>query len=331
VIASSSLGGRVLQDCGPDVGGGVRYTFVPEQGCGNADDATLTMHLEELPNDTYRVTAAAIAGVYRTDVSPDFGTLVYLEVCGLRGMYAGDAELDPFLSSEIYSTTLVPWPYSHPPATRGDTALATSRLATNHRATADALAALQQALAAGEDTTRVVTTAVVEGAFTLGLHLAPAYGRFVWNHDAAAYPTDTGLLGRAIVWLDFAMRVPHPGVDWHNVAVLGTRGHTITFTHTPSIASMEEINGTAHYLLGRALMDGASRAQGCDAWTRAHDALAVGYRYLEKVPPVDQADDVDARLAKSAARATQEADSARVQVCRSAAATSARNSRTTSN
>ncbi len=46
-----------------------------------------------------------------------------------------------------------------------------------------------------------MTTAVVEAAFTLR---------------------------RAIAWLDFAMQVPHPGVDWHNVAVLGTRGLTIT-------------------------------------------------------------------------------------------------------
>jgi hypothetical protein len=76
-----------------------------------------------------------------------------------------------------------------------------SRLATNHGATTEAIAALQQALAAGEDTTSVVTTAVVEAAFTLR---------------------------RAIAWLDFAMQVPHPGVDWHNVAVLGTRGLTIT-------------------------------------------------------------------------------------------------------
>jgi hypothetical protein len=326
VIASSSLGGRVFEGCRPDMGGGVRCTFLPN-GCGNGDDATLTMHLEAIPNGTYRITAAAIAGIYRTADSPDFGTVVYLEACGLRGTYTEPeyAELDPFLSSEIYSARLVPWPYTDPPVTRGDTSLVASRLATNHGATADAIAALQQALAAGEDTASVVKTAVVEAAFTLGLHLAaptridPAQKapRFIWNHDPEAYPTDTALLRRAIAWLDFAMQVPHPGVDWHKVAVLGNRGRTITFTYTPSIAAMEEMNGIAHYLLGRALTDAANRAQSCALWTSAHEALAAGFRYIEGVPQVDEADDVDARLTKAAAVATQQSDSVRLRVCRS--------------
>ena len=86
---------------------------------------------------------------------------------------------------------------------------------------------------------------------------------------------------------------------------------TITFTHTPSIAAMEEMNGTAHFLFGRALMgDAGQAAQSCAAWTRARDVLAAGYRYLGNVPRVDQADDVDAHLAKSAGLTAQPESSA---------------------
>jgi len=218
----------------------------------------------------------------------------------------------------------VPWPYVRPPTDPGDTALAMSRLAINRGALDAAIAGLQRALASGEDTATVVTTAVVEAAFTLGLHVTPPNRidpaqrsvRPVWNHDADAYPTDTARLRRAIALLDFGMQVPHPGVDWHDVAVLGRRGHDITFTHTPSISAMEEMDGVAHYLLGRALMDAATRAQTCNLWTSARDALETGYTYLAKVPRVDQADDADVRMVKTIKPILPRADSARLRACR---------------
>jgi hypothetical protein len=170
------------------------------------------------------------------------------------------------------------------------------------------------------------TTAVVEAAFTLGLRLTPPHRvdptqsavTFVWHHDSNAYPTDTMQLRRGIALLDFAMGVPHPGVDWHKVAVLGRRD-AVMFTHTPSIAAMEEMNGTAHYMLGRALSGDAAHTQTCTLWTSAHDALATSYRYLETVPRVDEADITDVRLAKDARTMAQNADSARVRTCRTSA------------
>ncbi len=317
VVLSSRMAGATVLGCVPDVGGGERCTVGPA-ACAEPDQATLTLHLDAAHNQAYHVTSAAVAGVYRTLDTPDFGTGVLVQACGLRDRYS--RLVSDFLTSEIYSTTLVPWPYAAPPGSPGDSAIAASRLATNRGTVGEAVAALQRALALGESATTITTTAVVEAGFTLGLHIAlsPRGIGFVWNHDALAYPTDTTRLRDAIALLDFAMDVPHPGVDWHRVAVIGHR-YAEMFTHTPSIAAMEEMNGTAHYMMGRALTDAASRGQSCALWTSAHDALATGYRYLENVPKVDEADNTATRLAKDARTMAQNADSARVQVCRLAA------------
>lgn len=324
VLASARLPWILLDGCEPDVGGGVRCTFTP-QGCEQRYDAALTIHLEAVAKERYHVTAAAATGLFRSVVDPDFGTEFFVVPCGLELMFSMEpyTELGPFLLSELYSTALVPWPYALPPRIRADTALAMSRLAVNRGAIDTAIADLQQALVPGEDTEGVVTTAVIEAGFVLGLHVSPSnrvdptqpYARPVWHHDADAYPTDTARLRRGIALLDFAMGVPHPGFNWHQVAVLGQRGHNITFTHTPSIAAMEEMNGLAHYMFGRALMDVATRVPTCARWAAAHDALGTAYAYLTKVPQVDQADDADARTVKIIQPLVQRADSTRLRVC----------------
>lgn len=327
VMAGVPLGMIFIQACTPDFGGGTRCTLTHD--CGG-DDAALTLHLERGANRSAYVTAAAVQGDMRTVDSPDFGTRVFVYPCGVEGSYTDRqlAELDVFLASEVYSSTLVSWPYADPPSTTADTALAMSRLDANRGAIDDARAALQRALALGQDTASVVTTAVVEAGFALGLHLTPPHWLdpsssavdFVWHHGADAYPADTAVLRRGIELLDFAMGVPNAGVDWHAAPLLGTRGRDITFTHTPSIAAMEEMNGIAHYLLGRAYVQRARREPTCALWHTADEALLTGYGYLRNVPPVDEADDTDARLAHAADGLRQQADTARERVCKGTAA-----------
>lgn len=317
VVAISRMAGATVLGCTADVGGGERCTVGPA-GCADSDDATLTLHLESVFNRGYRVTAAAVAGIYLTLDLPDFGTGIIVQPCGLRERYS--PPMAEFLASEIYSTRLVPWPYSAPPRSAGDSALAASRISTNRAATGDAVAALQRALTLGEAAPTVTTTAVVEAAFTLRLHMAQSQRGtgFVWNHDTLAYPTNAARLRAGISLLDFAMGVPHDGVDWHKVPVIGGR-YAIMFTHTPSIAAMEEMNGTAHYMLGRVLVDDATHAPTCALWTSAHEALATSARYLENVPPVNEADKTDSQLAKAAGGLAQHTDTARARSCRAAA------------
>ncbi len=327
VVASANLGLITLDGCEADVGGGVRCTFSP--GCTTEYEPVLTMHMQTVAKGAYHVTAAAITGLFRTVDTPDFGPVIFVVRCGLREvmMTAPDTELGPYLASEVYSSTLVPWPYAAAPTNHADTALVMSRLAVNRGAADMAIAQLQEALGSGEDPQRVVTTAVVEAAFTLGLHVTapnrvdPTQNaiRPVWNHDAETYPTDTAQLRRGISLLDFAMGVPHPRVNWDKIAVLGYRGHDITFTHTPSIAAMGEMNGIAHYMLGRSLLQAATQLGSCDLWTRAYGAFTTAYADLTKVPPVDEADHVDGNLVKAIKLMTQPTDSTRPRACRARA------------
>lgn len=314
--------------CVADVGGGKRCTFTPDD-CEGSDAATLTMHVEQGPNDSDRVTAVAVSGMVRTIDEPKVGAVVDLLRCGLPGAYTEweYGVLVDFLMSEVYTTMLVPWPYADPPTTRDDTVLAMSRLAVNRGAVGDAITALGQALSLGGDTASVVTTAVVEAGFAMGLHLTPVPvgdssrtpRRFIWRHGAEAYDVDTTSLRRGIELLDFAMRVPNAGVDWSEVPVWGGKGDTLVFTHTPSIAAMEEMNGVAHYVLGQALVASATASPSCATWRAADEALETGYSYLRSAPRIDEADDTDEHLAEAASHAVQRADSARRAACQAAA------------
>jgi hypothetical protein len=320
VISSALPASYTLDECTADIGGGVRCAFMP-RGCDGG--ATMTMHLVEAPKGTYRITSAAVVGVFRSVNDPNLGTIVVLAPCGLVGNYR--EELTPFLTSELYSSALVPWSHRGPPRTRADTALAMSRLDTDREAIAEAVAALGQALAIGQDTTSVVATAVVEAGVTMGLGVAPLAElvhrqrpglRPLWSHGAQAYPTDTTLLRRGIQFLDFAARLPH-AVDWSDVLALDRDGHGLLDVRTASVAALDEMNGIAHYQLGRAYLDRATQTRTCALWTAAHDVLATGHASLARMPAVALADPSDARLAASSSQLAQRADSARLQSCRS--------------
>jgi hypothetical protein len=320
VVASALPASYSLDGCNPDIGGGVRCGF-RSRGCDGG--ATITMRLVEAQSGTYRVTSAAVVGVFRSVDDPNLGTIVALTPCGLTGHYR--EELTPVLTTEVYSSALVPWPYREPPSTPADTVLAMSRLDTDRGAIADAVAALGHALALGEDTTSVVATAVVEGAVTIGLGIVDASEivrrrrpglRPLWNHGAGAYPTDTTVLRRGLQFLDFAARLPH-SVNWSDVLALDWSGHGLLDIRTASVAALDEMNGIAHYLVGSAYLMRAAQSPTCALWTTAHDELATGYMSLKRLPAVALADPSDARLASAAGELTQRADSARLRECRS--------------
>jgi hypothetical protein len=318
-VISGALPGRyTLKGCNPDIGGGVRCTFTP-WGCPG--DTPITMHLVQVANGTWRVTSAAVVGVFRSVDDPNLGTIVVLGVCGLRGKAYAE-ELTPFFTSEVYSSSLVPWPYADAPSARADSLLAMSRLDVNRGVVGDAVAALGQALALGEDTTALVSTAVVEAAMTIGLGIAAAsefkdrrglWLRPLWSHGAKAYPTDTAILQRGVQFLDFAARLPRAAIDWGHVLRLGDRG--LLNVRTASVAALDEMNGTAHYLLGRAYLDHAAQMPTCAIWTAARDALASGSTSLGRPPQLELTDPADRRLAASARQLMARADSGRLQAC----------------
>ena len=104
------------------------------------------MHLTEAPNGEYSVTSAAVLGVFGSLYDPERGRSTWLNDCRNAFSSVGLLAL-----GEKYSLELVPWPSSNRPRTRADTDLAVSRLATNRDSIDEALAALRQAAALGED------------------------------------------------------------------------------------------------------------------------------------------------------------------------------------
>jgi hypothetical protein len=251
---------------------------------------------------------------------PERGRSAWLNGCG------GVDGVGLFALSEKYSSELVPWTSSIRPRTRADTDLAVSRLATNRDSIDDALAALRQAAALGEDSKSVVLTAAVEAAFTMGLIVATDSDRILrwrgvlppnWDDGAGAYPTDTTLLRRGIRLLDFAAQLPGASIDWSHV-LTDPAGGWIANLRAPSVAALAEMNGIAHYQLGRVYrvyLGEATAAPSCALWTQASESLATGYSYLTHTPQDPRADPSDARLAESAKQLTQRADSARIRAC----------------
>jgi hypothetical protein len=312
--ASSNRDQLILDGCRADIGGGVRCVFTL-QGCVGA---TLTMHLTEAPNGEYSVASAAVVGVFASVYDPERGRSAWLTGCGSAYTKVGS-----FAWSEKYSSELVPWTSSSQPRTRADTDLAASRLATNRDSIDVALAALSQAATLGEDPRSVVLTAAVEAAFTMGLIIATDSDRILrwrgvvppnWDDGAGAYPTDTTLLRRGIRFLDFAAQLPGARINWSQVLTLPT-GEWLANPRAPSIAALAEMNGIAHYQLGRIYMVQAAAAPSCALWTQADESLATAYSYLSRTPQDPRADPSDAHLAESAQQLTQRADSARIRAC----------------
>ena len=135
-----------------------------------------------------------------------------------------------------------------------------------------------------------------------------------WDDGAGAYPTDTTLLRRGIRLLDFAAQQPGSSIDWSQVLALPAGGW-LANARAPSIAALNEMNGIAHYQLGRVYLGQAAAAPSCALWTQAPESLATGYSYLSRTPRDPRADPSDGRLAESAKQLTQRADSARIRAC----------------
>jgi hypothetical protein len=302
--------------CEADIGEGVRCSYTYDEGCDTG--ATIMMHMVPTPEGSYRVTTAAVVGIFYTFLrtsNPGGGRMAVAlnPRCGTR-------VTSPLLTSEVYWSVLVPWPYGVPPTTRGDTALAISRLYTNRGATADGVAALGRALALGEDSIRVAATAIVEAGATMGLGLSAVSDSiereplssllYIWPHGDRTYPRDTAVLRRGIAFLDVADRLSG-SVDWNQVYAYG---HDI---RCACLGALNEMSGIAHYLVGRAYLDRATNEPGCAVWTTAFEALASGSSYLGRIPQYERGDPSDALLAVSAHQLAQRADSSRAVACRS--------------